>query len=310
MHIVMSRNIRIKKSAFIYSVIFLFLFSISLVAKGQTPATNPELLRAETVNQSTSVSQPINISTTPPKSPEINVAPEIYYPLDESLYIEGKADPKSKVEIFFEKPSSNPVRKIVESNSGGEWFLSEKLELGSGEWMVRARIASDPPSDWSNPRIIQSRVTGFIVAGVRVKYAPIAIALVILFLLGGAFLIYAIMRARSVRVGARERELKEGMERHERELRENMERRERELRESLEKMEHESRIKDREATATLLEQHFSGIREQVLKELEHLEIKASQGAPLSADEEEHRAKLLHELREAEDEIQKKLKEIK
>ncbi len=233
-------------------------------------------------------STPAGGPNTPPKSPEINVAPEIYYPLDESLYIEGKADPKSKVEIFFEKPSSNPVRKIVESNSGGEWFLSEKLELGSGEWMVRARIASDPPSDWSNPRIIQSRVTGFIVAGVRVKYAPIAIALVILFLLGGAFLIYAIMRARSVRVGARERELKEGME----------------------KLQKELRIKDREATEVVLEQHFSEIRDRVLKELEHLEAKAKKSSRLSSDEEAHRAKLLRELREAEEAIQKKVKEIR
>ncbi|MDP1688534.1 MAG: hypothetical protein Q8L47_00150 [bacterium] len=256
-----------------------------------------------------------------PLAPEINVAPEIYYPLDETLYIEGKADPKSKVELFFEKPGSNPVRITVDANSGGEWFLSQKLELASGEWMVRARISFDPPSDWSNPRIIQSRVTGFIVGGVRVKYAPIAIALVLLFLLGGGFLLYAIMRARSVRIGAHERELQEGMERHERELRENterherelretMERRERDLQESLIKMEHESRIKDRDATALLLEQHFSGIREGVLKELEHLELKVSQGASLSSDEEEHRAKLLSNLREAEEAITKKLKEIK
>ncbi|MDP1688535.1 MAG: hypothetical protein Q8L47_00155 [bacterium] len=232
---------------------------------------------------------PLPVSDVPaPLAPEINVAPEIYYPLDETLYIEGKADPKSKVELFFEKPGSNPVRLTVDANSGGGWFLSQKLELASGEWMVRARISFDPPSDWSNPRIIQSRVTGFVVGGVRVKYAPIAIVLILLFLLGGGFLLYAIMRARSVRIGAHERELQEGME----------------------KLQKELRLKDREAAEVSLEQHFGEIRNRVLKELEHLESRAKKNNKLSGDEEAHRSKLLRELREAEDTISKKVKEIR
>lgn len=281
-----SNSYKIILFVLVLSLVFISSSTFSVEAKTivieskEVPSPTPAGGAASSPSPSTNVIAPL--------APEINVAPEIYYPLDETLYIEGKADPKSKVELFFEKPGSNPVRITVDANSGGEWFLSQKLELASGEWMVRARVSYDPPSDWSNPRIIQSRVTGFVVGGVRVKYAPIAIALVLLFLLGGGFLLYAIMRARSVRIGAHERELQEGME----------------------KLQKELRLKDREAAEVSLEQHFGEIRNRVLKELEHLESRAKKNDKLSGDEEAHRAKLLRELREAEDTISKKVKEIR
>lgn len=221
-------------------------------------------------------------------APQISVAPAIYYPLDETLYLEGRAEPKSRVELVFEKPGSNQVRLVVDSNSNGEWFLAQKLELGSGEWMVRARLPGDPPSDWSNPRLIQSRITGFVIGQTRIKYAPVAVVLVLLFLLGGGLLIYSFLRVKAVKRMAHERELREGME----------------------KLEHELRAKDREAAQVALEQNFSEIRKSILDELEHLESKVNSGTKLSAEEGEHRVKLLRELREAEEAIQGKLKEIK
>lgn len=262
--------------------LFVFLSSANLNALAQGGGIKPVVI------QNPPQAAPLPATPTAPPAPEINIAPEIYYPLDETLYLEGKAVAKVTVELFFEKPGSNPVRVTVESNSSGEWFLSQKLELSSGEWMVRARTATDLPSDWSTPRIIQSRITGIILGGVRIQYAPVAIGLVLLFLLGGGLLIYSIMRVRRVRQEAHERELHEGME----------------------KLEHELRIKDREATEALLEQHFSEIREGIMKELEHFEVKAKDNGGLSPEEEEHRAKLMRELREAEESIQKKLKEIR
>lgn len=231
-------------------------------------------------------SVPLQIAT--PVAPQISVAPEIYYPLDETLYLEGRAEPRSQVELFFEKPGSNQVRIMVDSNSNGEWFLSQRLELGSGEWMVRARASGDPPSDWSNPRLIQSRITGFVVGSTRIKYAPVAAVLVLLFILGGGLLVYSIVRVRKLRREMHESELKEGME----------------------KLKDELRAKDRESAEILLEQNFSEIRKGLLEELEHLETKATRGGALSHDEEAHRAKLLRELREAEEGIQKKLKSMR
>src|SRR3989344_9087109 len=103
------------------------------------------------------------------KPPVISIVPETYYSLDDVLYIEGKSNPYSQVEILFEKvnDSASSLRIRTKSNSLGDWFLFEKIELSSGEWDVRARVVDDPPSDWSNPRIIRSFVSGFSIGGFK-----------------------------------------------------------------------------------------------------------------------------------------------
>ncbi|MCH8316876.1 MAG: hypothetical protein IIA88_00005, partial [Bacteroidetes bacterium] len=118
-------------------------------------------------------------------TPTINVAPSVYYSLDEALYLEGRADAGAEVELFFENSGSQPVRVIVDVNSNGEWFFRERLELASGEWTVRARTVGNPDlSDWSNPRIIRSIVSGFIIGSVKVKYVPVILTLLSIFVLG------------------------------------------------------------------------------------------------------------------------------
>ncbi len=221
--------------------------------------------------------------------PAISVAPSVYYPLDEALYLKGNALPHGSVELLFEHIAGGvqPVRIRSDANINGEWFYFGRLELASGEWTVRARTLGDPPSDWSNPRIIRSVVSGFIVGGVTIKYVPVAMFLFILFLSGITLLVYAFIRVRTVRRIAVEREIKAKTEALEEALKE----------------------KDRQIFASRIEENFSDIRKKIMEELEHLEIKRGEGKLLSGEEEGHRAQLLAKLREAEEEIEKKAKYI-
>ena len=75
-----------------------------------------------------------------------------------------------------------------------------------------------------------------------------------------------------------------------------------------EAFEKELREKERQAAETVVEQNFSDLRRYILEELEHLETRFK-GVALTREEEEHRMKLLRELREAENAIEKKIKDI-
>ena len=114
--------------------------------------------------------------------------------------------PKLSSAVNFEKLGSKSVTIIVESNSNGEWFLAQKVELSSGEWTARARILGDPASDWSSPRIIRSTVSGFIFGSIKIKYFPIAIALILLLLSSTALLAYLLWQISKVRRSAHLRE--------------------------------------------------------------------------------------------------------
>jgi len=223
-------------------------------------------------------------------APVISIAPESYYPLDEVLYIEGRSTPSVKMELFFEKTSggAQPIRVTLDANSNGEWYLSQKLELSSGEWSVRARALNDSSySDWSNPRIIRSVVSGIVFGSIKIRYLPIAVFLLFLFTLSAVIFIYVLVRARNLKNLEREKALQEKTA-------------------LLEKSLHE---KEKEVFGTAIDQNFGEIRRRIMDELEHLNKKACAGNELSREEAEHQEKLLRELREAEEVIQKKLKEM-
>ncbi len=180
------------------------------------------------------------------------------------------------------------MRVAVEANSNGEWFFSEKLELARGEWNVRARaIKNQLTSDWSNPRIIQSIESGFVIGSLKIKYLPIVITLTSLFLIAFALIIYYVCRVRQIRQQAFE----QGMREKTREL---------------EKQLHD---KERESVETLIEHNFNEVRKRITEELRHLDKKCLEKGGLSSEEEEHQEQLLKDLRRCEEEIEKKLKDI-
>lgn len=215
------------------------------------------------------------LSLAAPVAPTISVAPTTYYPLDEALYLEGVALPNSTVDILFEKPDSRPVRVSVKSNANGEWFFSDRLELASGDWTVRARVANGSPSDWSNPRIIQSAVSGFIIGTLKIKFVPIVLVLGMLFFVALALLVYAFFKAHAVRRRALEAQLLE---------------------------------KDKRLAATLVEQNFSALRRKMTVELSHRD-ETGQSDAHSPVEDDHRAELLKELDEVEEKIEQQVKGI-
>lgn len=220
-------------------------------------------------------------------APVINIAPLSYYPLEEMLYLEGRAEPARAMEILFNKSDSQPVRISVKSNSNGEWFFGERLELDGGDWTVRARIASGSQiSDWSNPRIVRSIISGFTVGAIKIKYLPVAIALALLFAVGFALLIYAFIRARKIKYADRATE----MERKAEDLRWQL--RNRELR----------------SAKDLVEKNFSDLRRDLLGELEHLERRSKDGA-LTKAEEAHRENMSRQLRHMEEDIKKQIKDL-
>ncbi len=223
-------------------------------------------------------------------APKISVAPPRYYPLDEALYLEGQAAPNSKVELYFEKlnNTNSPIRVTAEANSNGEWFFSEKLELARGEWNVRARaIKNQLTSDWSNPRIIQSVISGFMLGSLKIKYLPIVITLISLFFIAFALIAYYAFRVRKVKQLILEQEMREKTK-------------------ELEKKLHDQ---ERESIEETVEHNFEEIRKRIMEELGHLDNKCLKNGRLSQDDEGRQEQLLHALRRCEEEIEKKLKDI-
>lgn len=220
-------------------------------------------------------------------APTISVAPDVYYPFDEILYIEGHAPSKSKVALFFEKTGSQPIRILVETNSNGEWYLAQKLELGSGEWMLRARAETDPPSDWSNPRIIVSIVSGFAIGKVKIKYLPVVFGLSAFFIVGFGLFLYSIFKVRGIRRMEYEQKTRAEKEELERKLRE----------------------KDKEVVAAQVEGEFAELRRNLMEEISHFDNKTHIGEQLTKEESDHHARLLKELNEIEIAIEKKLKNM-
>lgn len=216
--------------------------------------------------------------------PTINIAPGQYYPLDEILYLEGRAVPDSDVDIMFEKITggAQPVRLFVKANAGGEWFFSERLELASGEWSARARsVKGNESSDWSSPRIIRSVVSGFFIGGLRIKYVPVVAVLIVVLAASLGMLWYSARRVFS-------------MERVR-------------LADDAVRREAEMKARERLIAARAVEQSFGSLRRRIMEELDHLEAKAHREGALSEEEERHREELLRELRATEESIEKELK---
>ncbi len=118
--------------------------------------------------------------------PTININPDVYYPVDEILYIEGRAAPNMTIEIQFRKEGSKSVLLVSHADQNGEWVLAQKTPLDAGDWEARARVATtDATSAWSNPRIIRVVITGVVIGGITLKFN---ILLFLVFASGGLVL--------------------------------------------------------------------------------------------------------------------------
>ena len=148
--------------------------------------------------------------------PTITVNPDVYYPLDEVLYLEGIAEPNFTVEVRFQKQGAKPVVLIVKSNPRGEWLLAEKVSLGAGDWEVRGRTVDtndqNKVSQWSAPRTFKVVISGIMIGGFNVKFSDLSLVIIIL-LIGGIFLIlYSNSRIRRLKAVILNKEIKEASE--------------------------------------------------------------------------------------------------
>lgn len=133
--------------------------------------------------------------------PVISVTPDIYYPLEETLYLEGRADPHATLQIHFQKAGAKPVNLTVKSDANGEWVLAQKLLLEAGEWEVRVRTvtSSGMNSEWSNPRVFKAVATGITIGGVNIRFAFLSFFIVVLLITGIAVVAYFSWRVRRLK---------------------------------------------------------------------------------------------------------------
>ncbi|HEY4475457.1 MAG TPA: hypothetical protein VJB92_01915 [Candidatus Paceibacterota bacterium] len=164
--------------------------------------------------------QPIvTIQPTPKEplgEPYIARSPDYFYPFDEVLYIEGRAEPGAIVSVELRKESGTekPVKFTEKTDVFGEWVVAEKVYLSPGNWQVRARQQLGTRlSGESNPRVIRSIATGITVLGMHVRYIIIAaFGLVFLGILLSIFF-YFRRKVRLLERGLMEKQLKDTEER-------------------------------------------------------------------------------------------------
>ena len=141
--------------------------------------------------------------------PTINISPDVYYPSDEILYLEGRAKPTSNIEVQFQKQGAKPLKFNVKSDTNGEWVLAEKVPLRAGDWEVRVRSTA---SEWSNPRVFKVVITGITIGGVNIKFAFLSFVIIFLMLAGAAVVSYFILRIRRLKSDLVSKEIHEAHE--------------------------------------------------------------------------------------------------
>src|SRR3989338_6184467 len=151
---------------------------------------------------------------TPRPAPFIVIQPDVYYPQDEILYIEGKGAAKSIIELRLQKQGAKPFTFTIKADSNGDWALAERVPLEEGEWEARARTQAEDGSvsEWSSPRIFRTVKTGITLGGITIKFAFLSLVIVLLCVIGAALIIYFVMRVRKLRYLLMTKEVREAKE--------------------------------------------------------------------------------------------------
>jgi len=228
-------------------------------------------------------------------TPNIAVSPDIYYPQDEIIYLEGSAVPDSTLEINFQKQGQKPITLTTRSDARGEWVLAEKVPLNEGDWQVRARMVkfTGETSLWSNPRLIKAVATGFVVGGVTFKFSALVFFMLLVFVLSVVMVIYFYSRMRRYQMQTQSLRIKELQK---------------ELAQKRAELDRSLLDRNKDDARALVERGFSDLRSTILQELKHIEAAAG-GRVLTPQEEEHKEHLLKQLEGIENEIEVKIKSI-
>lgn len=194
-------------------------------------------------------------------SPTISINPDVYYPMDEVLYLEGSAEPNFSIQIRFQKQGAKPVVFTSKSDSRGEWVLAEKVPLEAGDWEVRAKVVDvkdkDNVSEWSNPRVFKVVVSGITIGRVNIKFAALSLVIIILLIGGIVVVLYFSNRVRRLKTVLLNKEIGEAQE----SVREGFSQLHQNLRDELRLLESQKNLSQEELVR----------KEQVLRNLENIE---------------------------------------
>lgn len=146
-------------------------------------------------------------------SPTITISPDIYYPFEEILYLEGTSVPEMTVEIKLQKIGARPLTYTVRSKFDGEWVLAEKIPLSAGQWEVRARLLVDKEfSAWSNPRLFKVVISGVTLGGWNIKFATLTLLIVALLIFGAVLALVFGLRIRNLKSALITKEVREAQD--------------------------------------------------------------------------------------------------
>ena len=194
-----------------------------------------------------------------PPEPYISISPDIFKPIEEILYIEGRANPNAivTVQIRKEAGTESPIQFKIKTDASGEWVVAEKAYLSAGNWQVRARQQVGAlVSSESNPRVIRSVVTGIPIFGIYIRYAAMAGAILLFIFIVLGIVFYFHKKINLLQKGLMEKQLRETEERFHR--------------------------------------GFAEIRKELMDELKELATNAA-GRPLTSEEIEKRDRVIREL---------------
>lgn len=228
--------------------------------------------------------------------PVITVSPDVYYPPDEILYIEGRTAPRTAIQLQFQKSGVKPVVVNTKSDANGEWVFAEKIPLAAGDWEVRARLANSAgvTSAWSNPRVFKAVATGIALGGgLTIKYSLLLFLFLVVLAFSAAFSVYAFSRMRKFQAQTqllRVRKLQK------------------ELHEKDERLRQIVLEKGKEEAEAVVKKSFEQLQESITQELRHLET-LSGNRSLSPEEVEHRELLRADLAHMAEKIELRIKNI-
>lgn len=208
-------------------------------------------------------SVPANNTSVDLKEPTIAVSPYDIDTCEQTLYLAGRAEPKSLVTVMLTKQGEVPVKLTADpTDSNGDWVLSKAVSyLSAGDWEVRARAEiKNQVSDWSNPTIIHAVKTCLNFLGLRLRYVAIAGVLIVIFIIIGGILIYFNRRIKSLKRSLFEKQVRETTQR----FRENFSEIRRDLTDELKALAENA--KDRPLTPEEVSR-----REHMLRELDSIE---------------------------------------
>ena len=110
--------------------------------------------------------------------PEITISPENYFAGEETLYLQGRAEPNTHFFVFLKDSNGNEAKKwLVQSNASGEWsFISRDL-FKAGQYGLSAGVQKESGMVFSEEKPIKISLSGVFLFGLGISFKNLIFAL-------------------------------------------------------------------------------------------------------------------------------------